>query len=93
LAGWYASLAITPRCFVTYSDCCALIGASESRTVCIPLPPKATTLSVKRVLHAGGEVDHPFELCNTDDGPGVRLKVLDCGGDTLYTEIRYELGV
>ena len=93
LAGWYASLAITPRCFVTYSDSCAMIGASESRTVRIPLPPNATASSVSRVLHAGGQVDHPFELCDTDDGPGVRLKALDCGGETLYTEIRYDLGV
>lgn len=39
LKGFYAALAISPRCFVTYSERCARIGSSESHHACIPIPP------------------------------------------------------
>ena len=90
LAGWYASLAISPRCFVTYSESCARIGSSESRFADIPLPPGAKVTEVVRVLHKGGEMPLEYELTGSSKDAAVRLKIADCGFDVIYTEIRYK---
>jgi hypothetical protein len=91
LAGWYASLAISPRCFVTYSETCARIGSSESRYADIPLPPNAKVKSVVQVGHEGGEKTIEYRITGPERKPAVRLKVADCGFETLYTEIRYQM--
>lgn len=98
LQGFYAALAISPRCFVTYSERCARIGSSEDRYACIPIPPGARVTEVVRVLHGGGELPLDVEKTTSEQetpasihAPSVCLKVADCGGETLYTEIRYRL--
>jgi hypothetical protein len=90
LAGWYASIAISPRCFLTYSEKCVRIGSSENRFASIPLPPRAKVKRVVRVLHEGGEKEIEYEDIGSEKKPMIRLKVADCGFETLYTEIRYQ---
>lgn len=91
LKGFYAALALSPRCFVTYSERRARIGSSESRYAHIPLPPGAKVKEVVQVLHEGGESSLAFEQRGSPEHPAVWVKVADCGYETLYTEIRYGL--
>jgi hypothetical protein len=39
----------------------------------------------------GGESRVDYELISKGEKPVIRLKVADCGFETLYTEIRYRL--
>jgi hypothetical protein len=91
LKGFYAALAISPRCFVTYSEGCARIGSSESRHARIPIPQGAEVKKVVRVLHEGGEQAVGFERRGSQENAALWIKVADCGYETLYTEIRYVL--
>jgi len=88
LAGFYASLALSPRGLVTYNENCALVAASESRTAEIPLPPGAELESVERILHNGKAVPIEFAKAGTKT---IRIHVADAAGDTLYTKISYKL--
>ena len=89
LAGFYAALALSPRCQVTYSETQALVSASESRTAEIPLPPRATLESVERIGHDGSVQPHDYE---TIDEQTIRTHVEDAASDTLHVRIRYTLG-
>jgi hypothetical protein len=89
LDGWYAALALSRRCWVTYSEQEARVGSTESYTTWVPLPPSATLQQVTRVLHNGSE-----EPCEHEADPlenRVQLYVEDCGGDAMYYRIKYTL--
>jgi len=88
LAGFYAALAISPRCQVTYSETQAIISASENRTADIPLPPNAKLDKVERVRHDGAIEKHEYEML---DEQTLRTHVEDAQSDTLYVQIRYTL--
>jgi hypothetical protein len=92
LAGWHAGLALSRRCFVTYAEGQALVAASETRFVRVPLPPGARFLGVSRVGHDGAEIPWPAEVSGEGGEPRtVDLRVVDCGQEALYYRIRYEL--
>ena len=91
LDGFYAALAISKRCLVTYSETKAVIGSSESRTARVPLPPGAEVTKVEQVLHDGATRPWEATPCETLDGPGVDLYVEDAAGDVMHTVIHYTL--
>ncbi|MCK5380415.1 MAG: hypothetical protein KAJ81_03025 [Candidatus Latescibacteria bacterium] len=91
LAGFYAGLAISSRCFVTYSEEEARIASSETRRARIPLPPKAEVIAVERVPHEGKISPHDFDLVHTEEGDFVNMRVADSGGEAMYFRIRYRL--
>ena len=86
LAGFHAALAISPRCQVTYSETQAMISASESRTVEVPLPPGARLQGVERVGHDGAIAGHEYASAPNNR---VRLQAEDAAGETLLVRIRY----
>lgn len=88
LKGWYAALALGRRTFVTYGDSEARIATTETRTVEVPLPPKATAGRVEMVPHEGRRSRWPSKIRNGH----VVLKVRDCGDKALYYRIAYRLG-
>ena len=87
LAGFYAALALSPRCQVTYAEDQALISASESRSADVPLPPGARLLAVERVGHDGTTAPHEHEVL---DG-AVRTHVEDAASETMHVRLRYAL--
>ena len=89
LAGWYAALAIGRKGIVSYSETQALLGASETRTDWVPLPPSAKVESVTRVLHDGGE--EAYEYLLDEAGNRLRLYIEDSAKGVLYYRIRYTL--
>ncbi len=91
LAGWFGAKALSPRCFVTYSETQALIGSSENRLDYVPLPPNAELKKVTRVLHNGREEE--VEYVYDDKQHRVQLYIEDCGGDVFYYCIQYRLAV
>ena len=92
LAGFYAGLAISKRCLVTYSESKAVIGSSESRTAAIPLPPKSKVTKAEQLLHDGSTRPLESAPADTPDGPGIELHIEDAAGDVMHTVIHYELG-
>ena len=89
LAGFYAGLAISRRCLVTYSESKAVIGSSESRTAAIPLPPAAEVVRVEQVDHDGSSRQLVYAPVQTSDGPGLELYIEDAAGRVMHTVIRY----
>lgn len=92
LTGWYASLAFGRRCFATYSEKEARVAASESRMIELPLPPGAVVKEVEMVPHEGDPRPWDSSPCVTPEGPGLRMRVEDCGFEPMYFRVRYELG-
>ncbi|MFC1452068.1 hypothetical protein ACFLSJ_01835 [Verrucomicrobiota bacterium] len=90
LAGWYGALALSPRCFVTYSETEARIASAENRLDRVPLPPGAKLEAVTRVLHDGGEEACEYTLDREKNA--VELFIQDCGGETFYYSIAYTRG-
>jgi len=88
LAGFYAALALSPRCIVTYDETRALVAASESRTADIPLPPQAKLKKVERVTHEGETAPHDYDMI---DPHTLRTHVEDACGNTLYLRIVYSI--
>ncbi|MFA6108885.1 MAG: hypothetical protein WDA75_08950, partial [Candidatus Latescibacterota bacterium] len=91
LAGWYAGLALSRRCFVTYAPTQALVAASETRYVQVQLPPGAELQGVERVGHDDEVVPWPAEPVIQGDTVYLGLRVEDCGQEALYYRIRYAL--
>ena len=91
LAGWYAALAVSRRCAVTYSETEARIGTTETRNVRVPLPPGAKAGAVSMVTHGGKCRSWPAASVQTPDGPGLELYVEDCAGKALYYRVQYTL--
>ena len=91
LTGWYAALALSHRCFVTYSDREARVAASESRTDLIPLPPGAQVRTVRMIPHEGEAQPWEFRLVGSAEAPAVEMFIEDCGKDALYYRIVYEI--
>ena len=89
LAGWYAALALSPKCFVTYDQTQALIASTENRLDWVPLPPKARLGKVSRLLHDGSEHDYEYVLDEQDNR--LQLYIEDCGKDVFYYRITYTL--
>ena len=89
LAGWYASMAFGKRCFATFSEKEARVAASETRTIELPLPPGAVLKDVQMLPHENEPEDWAFEQVVTNKGPGLRLRVEDCGKKALYYRVRY----
>ena len=92
LAGFYAGLAISKRCLVTYGETKAVIGSSESRTATIPLPPGAELTRVEQICHDGSSRSLASTPAHTPDGPGVELYIEDAAGDVMHTVVHYRLG-
>ena len=88
LADFYAALALSPRCFATYNEAQAVVAASESRTVNIPLPPAARVSAVEAVPHEGEARPHEYALA---DDNHLSMHVCDAAGDVMLYRIRYEL--
>lgn len=88
LKGFYAGLAISPRCLVTYSEEEARIASSETRRALIPLPPKAEGIGAEKVTHEGDVSPHDFDLMHTEEA-FVNMRVEDCGGEAICFCIRY----
>ena len=92
LAGWYASIALHKRAFVTYSETEARICASQQRRVTAPIPPGATIQSVQAVPHGDNEpFDYEHETVPHDGGHAIRLWVPDSGGEIMYISVKYGL--
>jgi hypothetical protein len=91
LAGWYAALALSKRCFVTYSEKQALVAASETRFARVPLPPSARFVQVTKVPHEGEPCQWPARVVETGEGTFVEMRIEDCGQDAMYYKIEYEL--
>jgi len=91
LSGFYAALALSPRCLVTYSPNQALIAATEARRARVPLPPQARVISVQQVLHSGDERPHDYQIVPTDEGQELNTQVPDSASDIAYLRVRYEL--
>ncbi len=91
LDGFYAALAISKRCLVTYSEVKAVIGASESRIADVPLPPGAEVVAVRQVFHDDSSHPLEFQPLETRDGAGLRLHVADAAGEVMHTVIDYRL--
>jgi hypothetical protein len=89
LKGWYGALALSRRCWVSYSETEARVGSTESRLAVVPLPPNAQVKSVTRVLHSRRE--EPCEYTSDESNNGVHLYIEDCGGEVLYYRISYSL--
>ena len=89
LAGFYASLALSPRCLVTYSATRAVAAASESRLITMPLPPDVRVSAVEAVPHEGDPRPHEYGV--TDDGR-LRMHVADAAGDIMLYRISYTKG-
>jgi hypothetical protein len=92
LAGWYGALALSRRCWVTYSDHEARVGATQAQIRWVPLPPRAKLGKVTCVARDGRET--PCERESDPAGNRVRLYVQDAGGDdsdVLYYRITYDL--
>ena len=88
-AGQCASVALSKRTFVTYSETEARIGTSETRHIDIALPPGVKVVAVERVPHDGKPSPWPHELMRDGDVTRVGMKVKDCAGPALYYRIRY----
>ncbi len=93
LAGFYAAMALSPRCLVTYSSNQALIAATEVRRTQVPLPPNAQVTSVQQVLHSGEERPHDYELVSADCGKQICTQIPDSASEIAYLRVRYELKV
>lgn len=91
LKGWYAGLALSKRCFVTYSENQALVAASETRLVRVPIPPNAEILSIELVMHNGEVSEWPVKVVTVNNESFVEMRVEDCGQAALYYRIRYQL--
>lgn len=91
LTGFYASMAFSKKCFATYSQTEARIAASENRTIEMPLPPNAKLKSVQMIPHDGKPKTWLAEQIQTADGPGLRLKITDCGYDAIYFRVKYDI--
>lgn len=91
LAGFYAALALSKRAFVTYRETEAQIATSETRSVRFPLPPGAKLKAVEMVTHNGAVRPCRAEPIDTDDGPGLEMRVQDCALTPLYYRVRYRL--
>jgi hypothetical protein len=91
LKDWYASLAFGKRCFAAYSEREVRIAASETRRIDSPLPPGAKIESVTMVPHEGKAKAWPYDNVETADGPGIRLRITDCGREACYFSIAYEI--
>ncbi len=89
LAGFYAALALSPRCLVTYSPRRALVGCSESRFVTVPLPSGVDVDDVQMVPHEGDPQPWPWQASSTDDGPAVEMHVADCGERAMYYQVLF----
>ena len=89
LAGWYGALALSRRCFVSYSENQALVGSSEDRLDQVPLPPEASLEGITQVLHDGGEEE--IEYLYDKDRNTVEFFIEDCGKEVFYYRIRYSL--
>ena len=91
LSGWYAAMAVSKRCFVTYSETEARIAASESRFAVIPLPPDSRIKSVEIVPHRGNAAVWDYRLIDQENGQAVEMFIEDCGIEAMYYRISYEL--
>ena len=89
LKGWYAALALHKRCFVTYSESEARVGASQERHVTVPLPPGAHVLAVEAVPHEGQAYAYDYENTCQDGEPALGLWVPDSGESIMYIRLRY----
>ena len=85
LPGFWAALALSRRCVVTYAHQEARVAATEDHEVVVPLPPRATVKTVTGMLHGGGEQPHRFS-----PGPeGVLVTVPDAAGPVRYVRITW----
>lgn len=91
LKGFYAALALSRRCFVTYNEKQALVGSSETRLVRIPLPPSARLMSVERVSHGRRAVPCEYRISRNGRKASLQMRIEDCGGNTMYYRIRYRI--
>ncbi|MBI4379402.1 MAG: hypothetical protein HY578_09930 [Nitrospinae bacterium] len=91
LNGWYAALAISKRCFVTYSKNQALIASSETRKALIPIPPDTRIIKMEKISHDGKITPWEYSLVKKDNDIYVEARIEDCGYDTMYSRIRYTL--
>ena len=91
LKDWYASLAFGKRCFAAFAEGEARIAASETRRIDLPLPPRAKIQSVTMIPHEGQAQPWTYDPVQTTHGPGIRLRVTDCGAEACYFSVRYEL--
>lgn len=91
LAGFYAALALSPRCLVTYSEAEAVVAASESRIAHIPLPPAAKVTAVERQTHEGDQQPWQYKLSGNRDRQEVEIFIEDCGAESLNYRIYYQI--
>lgn len=92
LAGWYASLSFGKRCVAHYGETEARVAASETREIDLPLPPGAELRAVEVVGHDGSIAPwKEHRPVATPDGPGLRMRVEDCGFAPKYYRVAYRL--
>lgn len=91
LAGFYAGLAIGKRTLVTFSETEARVATSITRTVQFPLPPGAKLRRVEMVPHEGEPRPWEYESIETEEGPGIRMHISDCGEEALCYRVAYTL--
>ncbi len=91
LKGFFAAIAPSKRCLVTYSESEARIGASQERRITIHLPPGATLKSVEAVPHEGEPTAFPYESVKLDGAPAITLWAPDSAGETMYVRVSYSL--
>ncbi|MFH0963347.1 MAG: hypothetical protein V2A58_04975 [Planctomycetota bacterium] len=89
LAGFYAALALSKRCLVTYSETKAVIASSESRFAKVPLPRGAKVERVEQLLHDGSTRPLGWTPVETADGAGAEVRVADAATEVMHTVIRY----
>ena len=85
LAGFYGALSRGSRIVVTYSESRAVVAATQSKTVTLPLPPGTAPESVVGVCHDGTETPHEYRM----EAAGVTLHAPDAAGDVKVVEVRY----
>lgn len=91
LKGFYAALALSRRCFVTYNENQALIGSSETRLVRIPLPRGTRLISVEKISHSKKSTPHKYKILSESRNGSLEMYVGDCAGDTMYYRIKYRI--
>jgi hypothetical protein len=91
LKGFYAAMALSRKCFVTYGKKQALIGSSETRRALIPLPPKAKVIGMEKVSHDGKRTTWQYSIVKKAKNIYVDSRIEDCGCDPMYFRIRYEI--
>jgi hypothetical protein len=92
LAGWYAALTFGKRCVAHYAETEVRVATTETREIDLPLPPGATLGSVAVVAHDGAVAPGTeWKPVDTADGPGIRMRVEDCGQKAMYYRVSYRL--